>query len=405
MADKIGIVIPTCNKDRKSFLDFLLSRIDRQTKKVDTVNVVDFSNAGNNDIYLRYKKGTEELFTSGCNFVIFMEDDDYYPLTYVNDFYNKWIEHGRPIILGSWPTRYYHILNEKFRIYPDLAWCSAHCTAVAPGINLDVCTKGDVLFDKNLWEKNSGVKFMMGSGFMVSIKHGIGMSAGRTHQVRNMTDDRDFKILKAWVDKEAYDFYITKIKDSGMKINHGERLKQEAGYIKKYLPMILKGGLSVLDIGTGPGEFLQICQTHNCQNVGIDVEKYKNHKNSNLNILYANARDLFENITDSFGPYDIINCKHVLNLIMKSDFNFPLDTEGKYHNDGSWIYGPKMDDSFTTMFYFLKHSLKENGIFMVSAHHCSDEKQYSEYIKSMALKCGFNLDKEFSNLIHRFKKV
>jgi hypothetical protein len=42
---------------------------------------------------------------------------------------------------------------------------------------------------------------------MVSIKHGIGMSAGRQHPEKNMKKDYGQRILKAWIDKEALNFY------------------------------------------------------------------------------------------------------------------------------------------------------------------------------------------------------
>lgn len=206
MTDKIGIIIPTANKERKPFLDFGISRLKKQTRLPDELNIVDFPNNGSNDIFYRYKIGIDELFLSGCNFVIFMEDDDYYPLTYVNDLYTLWVKNNRPILIGNTPTRYYHIINNSYRVYPDLGWCSAHCSAVSIGINVDVCDPKNNLFDKNLWEKNKGEKIILNK-FMVSIKHGIGMTAGKIHYTKNMESDRDMKVLKSWVDKEAYDFY------------------------------------------------------------------------------------------------------------------------------------------------------------------------------------------------------
>jgi hypothetical protein len=215
-SDRIGIVIPTCNKDRKPFLDFLLNRIERQTLKVISVKVVDFPNEENtNDIYLRYKIGINELILRGCDFIVFMEDDDYYPLTYINDMYDAWIKIGRPCLLGSWPTRYYHIIKRTYRVYPDLAWCSAHCSAISPKIDINMFDEENDLFDKRLWEYNTGKKVIL-ERHMVSIKHGIGMTGNRIHQTKNMEKDNDFIVLKSWVDKEAFDFYM-----SIPGVNHG----------------------------------------------------------------------------------------------------------------------------------------------------------------------------------------
>lgn len=76
---KIGVIIPTCNPDRQIFLDNLMSRISRQTYKPDYVVRVDYPNSTDKpDLTKRYREGYELTKKNGCDFTIFMEDDDYF---------------------------------------------------------------------------------------------------------------------------------------------------------------------------------------------------------------------------------------------------------------------------------------------------------------------------------------
>lgn len=208
---RVGVLTPTSDPGRKPFLDFLEGRIKRQTRQPDMVLKVDYPNTSRvPDLAKRYREGCAELFKAGMDLVVFMEDDDYYPLNYLEEIVTKWEQAGRPAVIGQNRTRYYHILERKYKVYEDLPHCSAHCTAVSPKANLRCCADDFISFDIELWKANKKSVKVEIKPFMVSIKHGLGMTAGRRHSTRvKFMPDANLEVLKKWVDDEALNFYKT----------------------------------------------------------------------------------------------------------------------------------------------------------------------------------------------------
>lgn len=199
---KTAIVIPTCNKDRKPFLDFLLSRIQRQTQRPDHVIVVDYPNGGGVDITDRFKLGMNKAFNIGCDLVISMEDDDYYPLTYVRAITQAWVYNEKPQIIGHFQTINYNIRDNTYRVVNRSDRASAYCTAVGRNVNFDI---REQIWDVAAWMKNDGVLVNIQPP-PVGIKHGIGMTGGHTQSICTLKDT-DKGILRKIVDKEAFEFY------------------------------------------------------------------------------------------------------------------------------------------------------------------------------------------------------
>ena len=202
MGTKMAVVIPTCNKDRKPFLDFLLSRIQRQTQRPDHVIVVDYPNGGGVDITDRFKLGMNKAFNIGCDLVISMEDDDYYPLTYVRAITQAWVYNEKPQIIGHFQTINYNIRDNTYRVVNRSDRASAYCTAVGRNVNFDI---REQIWDVAAWMKNDGVLVNIQPP-PVGVKHGIGMTGGHTQSICTLKDT-DKSILRKIVDKEAFEFY------------------------------------------------------------------------------------------------------------------------------------------------------------------------------------------------------
>ncbi len=208
---KVAVVIPTCDPARKPFIDFLEARLLRQTRQPNMVIKIDYPNSnGKPDLAKRYREGCKKAFDAGMDLVVFMEDDDFYPLTYIEDMTKAWEKEGRPAAIGHTNTRYYHLGVKGYKDWGKQPHASAHCTAVSKQANLSVCKDDYISFDIALWKENkSAVKTML-DRFPVSIKHGIGMTAGRKHVVTKYKHfDEDLSVLKQWVDAEAFQFYQT----------------------------------------------------------------------------------------------------------------------------------------------------------------------------------------------------
>ena len=198
----VGVVIPTCNPDRKPMLDFVLERMNEQSRKPDHIIVVDYPNTGGVDITDRMKKGLAEAWEKGCDFVLSIEDDDYYPITYVEDMLRAWIQKGKPPLIGHRQTINYNIFDSTYRVVDRDTFCSAFCTAFGRDVNFDI---EDNIWDVEAWRKNPAGVMTTIDPPPVGIKHGIGMTGGHEHSTCSNKDDGT--MLKKLVDKKALNFY------------------------------------------------------------------------------------------------------------------------------------------------------------------------------------------------------
>ena len=185
-----------------------------------------------------------------------------------------------------------------------------------------------------------------------------------------------------------------------MKTDRGERLNAEARYISDYSPEILNGGLFILDMGSGPGEFMELCNSYGNQSMGIDYKVYDGSDCDKLLIIKKDLRELFKHKSWPAPAFDFINCKHALGNLMKKHVIVAEDY--KYNK---WTYSDEMAHDFYLMFRFVYCGLKPDGLFLIAAHHCLDEDIYSDYIIRQAVKSGFKLENKYSNLIHKFRKI
>jgi cyclopropane fatty-acyl-phospholipid synthase-like methyltransferase len=199
------------------------------------------------------------------------------------------------------------------------------------------------------------------------------------------------------------------------KINRGERIKEKQRYIERFLPKIKAGGLNIIDIGTGPGEFLEVAQHYGCSAIGFDncrrpissVDTFFsynrfsiiNHKRQKLNVVYTDFNDVMTHDHGKFvdKKYDIINCQHALNLIFETHF------VPKVTNDGHWILTEELSATFDKLFSFFRSILVPGGAVMIAALCATNKDEYSRRIKAAAQRNGFELEFEERELNHKFR--
>lgn len=205
------------------------------------------------------------------------------------------------------------------------------------------------------------------------------------------------------------------------KFNKDERINRKKEYINKYLPEINNGGLNILDIATGPGEFISMAIEKGNRAIGIEYcsgmigreidnlyEKYNLiiHKEKNIPIIYVDFKDVLINGNQQIekSKYDIINCEWAINFIFKEVFNHHPE-RGEYKNDGEWIFGERFDFLFNKYFAWCKEQTNDNGIVMIAALHSTNAIDYSKKIIEIAKGNGFELVQTDKNLNHKFRKV
>lgn len=198
------------------------------------------------------------------------------------------------------------------------------------------------------------------------------------------------------------------------KLDWDARFKRKEVYVSKYLNEIKLGNKKILDLGTGPGEFIKLCNDYKNVTLGIDnkiendetlpsyseYQKYldyckKCYSKYRLKVacfdLYENINNIEEKIT--FKP-DIINCEATINFIFKKHFVFGDN------NDGHWVITKTFENELDFFIKKIKSLLRKNGIFMLSALHALNEKEYNEIVIKLATKNNFSVER-FDNLRHK----
>ena len=203
---KIGAVIPTLY-NRGELLDFTYDRMVRQTLPLSYIEIIP-SDGQEVDITKKYVKGLDKLFDKGCDLVFLIEDDDYYPLDYVERMSEEWLAQRKPSIMGLSKTIYYHVVANKYHIFDNISHCAAFTTLVSKEAKyFGLCKDNYPYYDVRLWQNNLGV-FTTLDNNPIGIKHGIGKTGGNMHDPSRMRlDDNDLTIFNKIFDEDARTFY------------------------------------------------------------------------------------------------------------------------------------------------------------------------------------------------------
>lgn len=211
---KIALLIPT-RGDRPDFLQNCLRMMKGQTIQPDHIEIVDDAPINEKcDITYRYRTGYDRLRNKGFDAILLIEDDDYYAPNYIETMFNKWVESGKPNILGTTYTIYYHIkLFACFTMFHETR-SSAMSTLLKPDLDFPWCVDHEPYTDLHLWNTLKGVLFKPKEHICVGIKHGVGLCGGRSHVDRlhryegeKSIQDPDKTLLKQLMDNDSFNFY------------------------------------------------------------------------------------------------------------------------------------------------------------------------------------------------------
>lgn len=204
---KVGVVIPTMG-NRPTFLNFVLDRMAHQTRKVDVL-VIENKKKPYIDIVEKYQRGLNNLFNDGCDIAFLVEDDDFYPLNYIESMVSQWVNIGKPLVMGLNETIYYHLLSRKYKVFDNKRHCAAFTTLVSRDAKFNyICDPESPHFDIELYKANDHL-FTSIDQIPIGIKHGLGNVGGRFHDsgLFNETDN-ELNYFKSIFDRDAQEFYL-----------------------------------------------------------------------------------------------------------------------------------------------------------------------------------------------------
>lgn len=215
---KVGILIPT-RGDRPEFLKNALRLIDKQTVKVHRVEIIgDPPKSDECDITYRYRTGYEKL--SDVDLIFFWEDDDFYHRTYLQYMIDNWMKKGKPDMLGTRYTIYYHLkIRKYFRMWHEQR-SSAMNTVIRPNLKLTWGRDNNPYTDVQLWLPAQLINTQIIDPpypIAIGIKHGLGKTGGNAHVDnlhRYINDDPYMNVLQHMIDDDEQFEWYKKLSES-----------------------------------------------------------------------------------------------------------------------------------------------------------------------------------------------
>lgn len=173
------------------------------------------------DITYRYRKGYERLRNKGLDVIALWENDDWYAPNYLETMVSEWVKAGKPDLLGTSYTIYYHLkLSAHFTMH-HMERSSAMSTLIKPDLEFKWCNDFEPYTDIHLWNPNTGLKgmvFVPNTHLCLGMKHDVGKCGSFGHSTKKFfrytEQDADKNFLKSIMDPESFDFYSNYFKNN-----------------------------------------------------------------------------------------------------------------------------------------------------------------------------------------------
>jgi len=200
------------------------------------------------------------------------------------------------------------------------------------------------------------------------------------------------------------------------KYNRSKRIKEKQNYVDKYLSE-MENGTKVLDLGPGPGEFLEVCRDRGCDGIGIDAllgdsemgNEYMKlaslmTKRQKLDVRYVGVENLgkFPFEDETFG---VINSQGSIEQIFRNYLIGVPHKEHKNCNKLIWSLDSKMEKAFVDFFKEAHRVLKKNGILLIYGNGTKNTSDYDIFIRKVLEKQKlFTLTFSEHSRLHKMEK-
>lgn len=208
----MGFCVIVCDRgDRPELMSFCRHQLERMTTKPDKIYFVDHPPENRTaDLTKRIRIGIDRAKVDCIERIFIVESDDWYISTYFDQMLKAWPQGVK--IIGAKSTINYNLRYNSWQQdeHPDRS--SLHHTAFdISALDRFTMPDDDFLFlDRKLWtyiNRQHIPAELIAHPLVVSMKHGMGKTAGRGHHMNYQKKDPDRSYLKSIVDSEAYAFY------------------------------------------------------------------------------------------------------------------------------------------------------------------------------------------------------
>lgn len=183
------------------------------------------------------------------------------------------------------------------------------------------------------------------------------------------------------------------------KYNRDRRLNDKLSYISEWTPEVMHGGGFVIDIGPGPGEYLELCRFFGNKIKGFDAKPDLSMMGDNyvkLSILMAKRQkisiifDNFINIIENDNTIQedtvsLINSQGAIEQIFKNHIEFPegINKEGwiPSHN-GCWVLSEECQEDFNNMFLRFNKWLRPKSKIVIYPNGSKNNEVFDNIIRN-----------------------
>lgn len=208
------------------------------------------------------------------------------------------------------------------------------------------------------------------------------------------------------------------------KYNRKKRIKDKRAYMGKITPELKHcRGKTVLDIGPGPGEWLEICREKGHIGIGIDAQisdcemgneyiklSQLMRDRQGLNIHYIGfdrwLLAAYEMLPERIGRESIyyINSQGSIEQCLKDYMEGPPHRETKKASGLTWKIEQRTWDIFYKMFKEFNRILEDGGYLVIWGNGAKNVASYDKLITETAKKFpAFKLFKKNGHRFHKWK--
>jgi len=206
----IATITPT--RDRKVLLDFCMEQMERQTiHPLDRYFIHGEPKDNKPDLTARIRSCIEIAKSKRMDWVVIIEDDDFYPQDYIERFIPHMEKYD---FIGDQESLYYNIKTRRYQVFKHPHRASLFTTAFrVSALDKFKWPADDYVFlDIKLWQHARKFKCKFINSGALGIKgHGIGKSGGKGHVMKLRNEDPDMSFFKSKVSEWHFEFYKTLI--------------------------------------------------------------------------------------------------------------------------------------------------------------------------------------------------